>query len=198
MIETAEPPQRPSSGLRSSFSTMFFKRKPVDGTLTRLEPIEKGVRQRHRLSKPQTSKSSTNLAILATQQAASQSTVSLHSENPIDPVASASTIEERRIFEKPRPVSTVHEEEPIISSDNDDIAWHGAAVIINAVESTQKDRHSASPVPLQVQKSRRPFSAMMFGSRRGSNSHTASRNFSFEEVEQLAGRPKVRHKIPKL
>lgn len=185
MIETAEAPRRPSSVLRSSFTTMLFKRKPVDTAPTTSKPVEKAekeVRQRHRLSKPQTSKSSTNLAILATQQSASQSMLSVLSDTPMSSVASTPATEERRVSEKPRPISTVHEEGPMIDTESDDIAWHGAAVVINAVENTQRDRNSASPVPLPVQKPRRPFSAMIFGSRRSSNSHTVFRNFSFEEA----------------
>ena len=182
MIETAESPHHASPALRSSFTNMLFKRKPVGNGQTPTEATQKEVRQRHRLSKPQTSKSSTNLAGLAVQQSASQSTLSVHSEVPTTEVTAAPVTHERYRSEKPRPISTVHEEAPIISIDNNDIAWHGAAAIIDAVERKDLNRLSVSQAPVQVQKTKRPFSAIMFGSRRTSNSHTASRKFSFEDA----------------
>lgn len=181
MIETAEAPHRPSSAFRSSFTTMLFKRKPVGSAPSTTEPIEKEVRQRHRLSKPQTSKSSTSLAALALQLSPSRSTISVHMETPIQNT-SAPVTQERQLSEKPRPVSTVQEEASVHGSNTDDIAWHGAAVLINAVENTQTDRESVSPASIHIQKPRRPFSAMVFGSRHSSNSHIASRNFSFQDA----------------
>ena len=163
---------------------MLFKRKPVGNGQTGSEPTQKEVRQRHRLSKPQTSKSSTNLAVLAVQQSASQSTLSVHSEVPTAEVTAAPATHERYLSEKPRPISTVHEEAPTISTDSHEIEWHGAAAVIDAVERKDMKRLSASPAPVQVQKSRRPFSAIMFSSRRSSNSHTASRKFSFEDASK--------------
>lgn len=123
-----------------------------------------------------------NLAVLAMQQSASQSTISVHSEGPLSPVTATPLTHERYVSERPRPVSTVQEEGPIVSTDGDDMPWHGAAVVIDAVEHQDKDRSSISPTPLQIQKPRRPLSAMIFGSRRSSNSHVASRNFSFEDA----------------
>ena len=123
-----------------------------------------------------------NLAMLAMQQSASQSTISVHSEVPLSPVTTTPLTHERYLSERPRPVSTVQEEGPIVSTDGDDMPWHGAAVVIDAVENQDIDRSSISPTPLQIQKPRRPFSAMIFGSRRSSNNHAASRNFSFEDA----------------
>ena len=157
---------------------MLFKRKSVGSAPKTTEPIEKEVRQRHRLSKPQTSKSSTNLSSLGLQQSAGRSTTSIQSEAPVGQITSTSATQERRFSEKPRPVSTVQEEALVESCNADDIALHGAAVVINAVDNIQTDRETAS----SVSKPRRPFSATVFGSRRTSNSHTASRNFSFEEA----------------
>jgi hypothetical protein len=180
MIETAEATHRPSSAFRPSFANMLFKRKPVGDASMQVEPIEKEVRQRHRLSKPQTSKSSMNLAVLALQQSASQSTISVQSEVPMSPITSTPLSHERYVSER-RPVSTVQEEDFIFNTDSSEMPSHGPAVVIDAVENKDIDRSSIPATLLQVQKPRRPFSAMIFGSRRSS---AASRKFSFEDMTQ--------------
>ena len=138
---------------------MFFKTKASVSPLPRSDDGDKETRRRHRLSKPLTNKSATNLFVLSAQQAEGQ--VNNSSSLDVSP-ASLATPPTRETA-----VSVAHS--PVFDSKPDLLpaksprlrndVWQGTALVLSRGPVEGIDSSKVSP-PMESVKAKRPLSAI--------------------------------------
>ena len=165
---------------------MFSKFKASLAPLPRADDGDKDIRQRHRLSKPLTNKSSTNLFILSAQQSEGQannsSTVEVSPASLATSPSRDDAVEVVHSFESGPNLETLPAKSPTLQEGG----WRGTAFVLS-----EDPVESADPPTLLSPngsvKAKRPLSAMLTNTRFSSSRMSfAQRRASLQALQALA------------